>query len=474
MQDKISQLPDDILLSIVSILDFKTVVRTSILAKRWKYLWTWLCDLDFHPKNLFPANHDFFKRSRSIGDDGKKKFQQGYMNWINQVIHSHRAPCITKFSLFFPEVWSKDMSEIEKWIRFAVSKQVEELDLTLLDYRDHPPRVSLGSDILNHSITNLKSLSMSNVNISGEALESVLFHCHLLERLYVDDSDTLQTLTIVSYKLKHLTLIECKKLNELQIDAVNLISFYFQEYHRGVPVHIVFKMVPNLVEVDFGMLGCTYPFRILERFSCVSKQLTKLSFCPFIDYATRLIPSRLAVIQVNVFFPYVKQLTLTVLSLSSFFFQLFIPACPMLHELKLQVTCDPGGPLKDEADQLREIELEDERNDEMPMNQESYSEGEKEKSEHEVNLKVLEIVGFHGCNEDVKCALEIIARAANSMERLICELRHLEEIIEDPGPGLDEDVFMAKKRSRAHKLVKLVPPRVHVGVRDKSGLSWIS
>ncbi|OMO57169.1 hypothetical protein CCACVL1_25944 [Corchorus capsularis] len=46
--DNISRLPDEILSHILSFLHTKAVVRTSILSKRWKHVWTLVPNLDFN------------------------------------------------------------------------------------------------------------------------------------------------------------------------------------------------------------------------------------------------------------------------------------------------------------------------------------------------------------------------------------------------------------------------------------------
>ncbi|RHN64841.1 putative F-box domain-containing protein [Medicago truncatula] len=40
MNDMISDLPEDVLLDILSLVPTKDAVKTSILVKKWKHLWT--------------------------------------------------------------------------------------------------------------------------------------------------------------------------------------------------------------------------------------------------------------------------------------------------------------------------------------------------------------------------------------------------------------------------------------------------
>ncbi|XP_074320402.1 FBD-associated F-box protein At4g10400-like [Silene latifolia] len=477
--DKISQLPDDILLKVLSTLDLKNAVKTSVLAKRWKYLWTWLTVLDFDTEVLFPYSWGW-----SLSDNSEP---QRYINWVNQVVYGHRGLYLSKFRVFFCSSWGSEVSQVEKWARFAFSKRVEDLDLdlNLLGSRD-TSRFSLGLDILKHpqnnGIVNLKSLRLSWVEISEEVLEFILLHCHLLEQLCVNSSETLHRLNIVSDKLKHLTLINCVNLKQLQIDAVNLISFHFKDTRKCVLTHMVFKRVPKLVEADFDGKSCMYPFPILERISHLPKQLTKLSLFPSINlfqycelYGQFCPPSEL--------FPNVKQLILTLgyLKPSLVFIKFFIHACPMLRELKIQPTLEPSS-LDDEANLLQEIELEDGKNAEITIYKNSYPEAQKknvvdllERNDKNYkrhrNLRVLEVVGFRGCDVDVRCALDIIA-CASSFETLILNPRDIVEI-EACRQVKDVEKISTIKR-RARKLVKLLPPNVHVGVVDMPDVFWVS
>ncbi|KAK9725488.1 hypothetical protein RND81_05G147400 [Saponaria officinalis] len=418
--DKISQLPDDILLKVVSKLNIKDAVRMSILAKRWRYLWTWLTDLDFDHANFSP-NNCYCRIPWEFRTTE-------YMNWVSQVVDAHRGACIRKFRVVFYEEID-DPSQIEKWVLFAFSKRVEELDLHMDDIVCcAETQFSLGIDVLKHprinGIFNLKSLRISTFDITAETLEFILSHCHLLKRLYVEDSESLDCLHILSYTLKHLTLMRCVCLEEIEIDAVNLISFEFDACSYD---GIVFKNVPKLVEVGLAGNRFVCSYLSLKRFSGLLKQLLKLSYSPLMG-----IHELGHSAEMNVVFPIVRQLTLTVVSCNSEFITAFINACPMLHELKLQVERPIShSSLEEAAKQLQEIELEDEGNDLMSIDQNPYSKLQKrhlvnviecEKNEnntiHRPNLKVLEIVGVHGCDADIDCALDIIT-SVNSFELLI-------------------------------------------------------
>ncbi|GLT45149.1 hypothetical protein SLA2020_190020 [Shorea laevis] len=56
--DRLSDLPDGLILHILSLLDTKYAVRTCVLSKRWKYLWIHISSVHFHSKS-FSRLEDF-------------------------------------------------------------------------------------------------------------------------------------------------------------------------------------------------------------------------------------------------------------------------------------------------------------------------------------------------------------------------------------------------------------------------------
>lgn len=159
-QDRISQLPDDILLNFLSKLEMKNAAQTSVVSKLWRYLWTWRTDLDFDPAILFPHCH-YVPFYRFTNEEGNR-----YLNWVNQVVNMHCGLHLNKFRVVFSRLSAHHSAHLDKWVKFAFSKQVQELVLELV-YNDSF-KFSLGFDILNHSpcnsgISALKSLHLSYV-----------------------------------------------------------------------------------------------------------------------------------------------------------------------------------------------------------------------------------------------------------------------------------------------------------------------
>ena len=76
---EIDNLPDPILQHILSYLSTKNAIRTSILSKRWKYLWTSIPKLDF--------------------DEGALDRRLMFMKFVERVLALHDPSNIKNFSL---------------------------------------------------------------------------------------------------------------------------------------------------------------------------------------------------------------------------------------------------------------------------------------------------------------------------------------------------------------------------------------
>ncbi|GAB2294382.1 hypothetical protein Dimus_028589 [Dionaea muscipula] len=109
--DRLSSLSDDVLSHILSFLDIQSAVRTSILSRRWKYLYMYATSLDFGSFEI--------------------KLSNRYA--VNRVLLLHKVN-IKKFHLRMTD-YDVDMDDflVKSWIAFAVSRGVEELKLCIDD-----------------------------------------------------------------------------------------------------------------------------------------------------------------------------------------------------------------------------------------------------------------------------------------------------------------------------------------------------
>ncbi|KAL7087705.1 hypothetical protein ACP275_13G084500 [Erythranthe tilingii] len=123
IDDRLSDLPDSVLCRILSFLRTKVSVRTSILGKRWRYVWAYVPYL-------------YFRNDKQYA--------------ITRVLMLRKVQDITTFRLvdgdgciFFKETKNKDEADLDKyltdtWITFVVERNVERLHLSFRSRdRDH-------------------------------------------------------------------------------------------------------------------------------------------------------------------------------------------------------------------------------------------------------------------------------------------------------------------------------------------------
>ncbi|XP_059623850.1 F-box/LRR-repeat protein At4g14103-like isoform X2 [Cornus florida] len=111
--DRISSLPDSLLVHILSFLPTKYAVGTSILSSRWKHLWASVPTLDFDGKLTFKPHSDMTSSN--------------FMNFIDRVLFNHESSCIQKFRLKCNG--KTDLFRIYTLISVAVKRGVQELDI---------------------------------------------------------------------------------------------------------------------------------------------------------------------------------------------------------------------------------------------------------------------------------------------------------------------------------------------------------
>lgn len=120
-KDRISSLPTELIHEILSFLDTRMAVQTSILSKTWKCIWTTLPYLKFNGYDKYFINRE----SRF------SRFLDNFFSWRN---HQSR---ILKLELSVKQGISS--SNIKDYVRYAISHNVEHLSVDLC----HPYKLSI-------------------------------------------------------------------------------------------------------------------------------------------------------------------------------------------------------------------------------------------------------------------------------------------------------------------------------------------
>ncbi|EYU28497.1 hypothetical protein MIMGU_mgv1a020676mg, partial [Erythranthe guttata] len=264
--DRISQLPDDILVDIISLLSLKKAVCTSVLSSRWRNLWKQTYRLNLDPHVCLK------KGTRQLYESCKVK-RQKYVKWVNSVIRKHKAAILKDFviRLRLSVTFQKDVT---RWIKFALVRHVQRLELDLTTNHSSLTNCSLPEEMLtqNMSTKSLKVLTLKSFNVTDEEIKFLLSNYPLLEELAVDFSPKLLNVEVCggpSLVLKHFEVTRCYGMNSIKVSAPNLTSLTIQScsvFMKSVEVSapnltsltvqkvesLLLENVPMLVNVSVG------------------------------------------------------------------------------------------------------------------------------------------------------------------------------------------------------------------------------
>ncbi|KAH0863058.1 hypothetical protein HID58_080269 [Brassica napus] len=231
MDDRISQLPDDLLLKVLSFLPTKVAVSTSILSKRWEFLW---------------------------------------------ILPLHKAPVIESLRLNFDvcnrfdPIYSDD---IEKWVLTAVSRCVHELSVTLASM--HYELAGLPSSLFTCKSLVILELT-GKIFVNFPRMDLVVEHNK-------DDNNTPFTLSVIVPSLQTLTLkisrgsdhSEGLVINTPSLKYFNIL-YYVEEYARDDDSNYSYYLedTPKLEEAD---IESTYPD--INKFVRSIRAVKRLSLC---------------------------------------------------------------------------------------------------------------------------------------------------------------------------------------------------
>ncbi|KAL6205894.1 hypothetical protein ACLB2K_023146 [Fragaria x ananassa] len=116
-RDMISELPDSVLSHMLSFLETKYAVRTSVLSTRWKNIWALVPIVNFELEDRCPRP--------------SKSKHASFLSFVDRVLLYRDSSHIQRFR-FHCDIYPKDLFRIDGWIRTAIRRNVVELDLQFL------------------------------------------------------------------------------------------------------------------------------------------------------------------------------------------------------------------------------------------------------------------------------------------------------------------------------------------------------
>ncbi|XP_026664913.2 putative F-box/FBD/LRR-repeat protein At4g03220 isoform X2 [Phoenix dactylifera] len=268
--DRISCLHDAIIYHIFSFVSTIDVVQTSILARRWRHLWTSVPTLDFDDDEFSIAN----------GEDE-------FVHFVNKVQSCYKAQQIQRYHLSIKQ--ARNSNFLETWVRFAVEHNVQELYLDLPHGR--PFEVSFCQSVrvlklhgdlklpASGCFSSLEHLSLLGVQLTNDngILDVTSEHYPLLRSCSLKSCMGLNCLNINCSLLEHLDVENCFDLDQLHVSAGKLRFLSVQSsFTYGIDTGWVEIAAPSLQ--TFEWLDYITDNFSIGNFTCLKSAHTSLVF----------------------------------------------------------------------------------------------------------------------------------------------------------------------------------------------------
>ncbi|XP_019228304.1 PREDICTED: FBD-associated F-box protein At4g10400-like [Nicotiana attenuata] len=237
----IDNLPDELLIAILSCLTFQEAARTCILSQRWRYLWKYTtCSIQFY-------------------SEGTLEFEaaEKFINSVNGGLKLHQVNLLSS---------SKLVLSIQVKV-FELNMAAGPLDSTGLWRNYSIPHVqkllSISGEVkLLKTLTTLKSFRFVNIRITQEVVEFLLSRCPVLEQVCISASKSLKRLKVAGSlpKLRSMEISNCDSLKtmKLTIGGDYAGSFIFDAHKHSSYCRNLKKLklkVSQKVVVDISPIG---------------------------------------------------------------------------------------------------------------------------------------------------------------------------------------------------------------------------
>lgn len=229
-KDVISDLPKNIIQSILERMSLRDAARTSILSSKWRYIWTTISQL--------VLDYQFFSETLRT----ERRVKNEFTNAVEKILLLHSGP-IQKVDLRLPEIIVVDYSsDMDRWILFLSKNGIKDFTLygTInVPYKMHSciyscqelTRLKLVNCILKppselSGFQYVIRLYFQRTTFGDNTLGPLLSRSRLLERLTIKYCSGIGHLNINALNLKSLFIIDNKELESLSfVDTPNLRYF---------------------------------------------------------------------------------------------------------------------------------------------------------------------------------------------------------------------------------------------------------
>ncbi|KAK9715231.1 hypothetical protein RND81_06G151400 [Saponaria officinalis] len=230
--DRISSLPDELLVNILSSLPTLSAVQTCILSSRWRHLFTL--------RNLSIDDREYFgTASLAQSEERRMSFER----FVDGVLALHGISPIHKFSLQLQRTSDFDCPHLPRWITAAILKGVQHLDLFIGKHPNALPSCIFDCQTLTTldifavaskrydlsvpglvCLPSLRTLKLSFIKIlDGDSVNRFFVGCSQLKLLYLHFCwFTTDHVCVSATELRTLSIISCR--GHFVIDAPNLTN----------------------------------------------------------------------------------------------------------------------------------------------------------------------------------------------------------------------------------------------------------
>ncbi|KAJ4845434.1 hypothetical protein Tsubulata_026300 [Turnera subulata] len=262
--DHISELPDDILAIILSFLSIRDAVRTRVLSRRWRYLYTRRSLLHFDASSVF-----------GDGEDNVVKYSSGeelrsiFVTAVDQAFLHCKGLKIRTLKVHYG-LRNDYFCHIDRWVESSIAMEAETIDFNFsflpqycesYNFPCHLLPIGKDSSRFKHlslsgcmlrippaytsRLNCLSTLDLSHVPLRDSGLESIISGCSSLTWLRLINCSLPMTLCLNGQLLSLKVLIVEDVLRDVQMISLNLECFEFS----GHAQNFTFDDVPYLNKV---------------------------------------------------------------------------------------------------------------------------------------------------------------------------------------------------------------------------------